>query len=119
MPNTHIKWQIRILNAKYALNEIRISKDQYTLTQICILNAKYILNQIHILNAKYTLNQIRILNANKKPIKCPVNDINLDFEKKNNKICVFIRRSVRSCSQTIPEKVRNSRPINMGFKGWG
>ena len=28
-------------------------------------------------------------------------------------------RSVRSCSQTIPEKVRNSRPINMGFKGWG
>ena len=26
---------------------------------------------------------------------------------------------VRSCSQTIPEKVRNSRPINMGFKGWG
>ena len=30
-----------------------------------------------------------------------------------------LRRSVRSCSQTIPEKVRNSRPINMGFKGWG
>ena len=28
-------------------------------------------------------------------------------------------RSVRSCSHTIPEKVRNSRPINMGFKGWG
>ena len=27
--------------------------------------------------------------------------------------------SVRSCSHTIPEKVRNSRPINMGFKGWG
>ena len=31
----------------------------------------------------------------------------------------YIRRSVRSCSQTIPEKVRNSRPINMGFKGCG
>ena len=30
----------------------------------------------------------------------------------------YIRRSVRSCSQTIPEKVRNSRPINMGFKDW-
>ena len=30
----------------------------------------------------------------------------------------YIWRSVRSCSQTIPEKVRNSRPINMGFKGW-
>ena len=29
-----------------------------------------------------------------------------------------LRRSVRSCSHTIPEKVRNSRPINMGFKGW-
>ena len=28
-------------------------------------------------------------------------------------------RSVRSCSRTIPEKVRNSRSINMGFKGWG
>ena len=28
------------------------------------------------------------------------------------------RRSVRSCSHTIPKKVRNSRPINMGFKGW-
>ena len=30
----------------------------------------------------------------------------------------WLRRSVRSCSQTIPKKVRNSRPINMGFKGW-
>ena len=30
-----------------------------------------------------------------------------------------LRRSVRSCSHTIPEKVRNSRPINMGLKGWG
>ena len=29
-----------------------------------------------------------------------------------------IIRSVRSCSHTIPEKVRNSRPKNMGFKGW-
>ena len=28
-------------------------------------------------------------------------------------------RSVRSCCQTIPEKVRNSRSISMGFKGWG
>ena len=31
----------------------------------------------------------------------------------------YIRRSVKSSSHTIPEKVRNSRPINMGFKGWG
>ena len=31
----------------------------------------------------------------------------------------WLWRSVRSCSQTIPEKVRNSIPINMGFKGWG
>ena len=29
-----------------------------------------------------------------------------------------LRRSVRSCSHTIPKKVRISRPINMGFKGW-
>ena len=32
---------------------------------------------------------------------------------------MLIWRSVRSCSQTIPEKVRNSIPINMGFMGWG
>ena len=32
-------------------------------------------------------------------------------------ICIW--RSVRSCSHTIPEKVINSRPMNMGFKGWG
>ena len=34
------------------------------------------------------------------------------------KRAICLRRSVRSCSHTIPEKVRNSRPINMGFKGW-
>ena len=33
-------------------------------------------------------------------------------------IYIVLRRSVRSCSHTIPEKVRNSRPINMGFEGW-
>ena len=32
---------------------------------------------------------------------------------------VYLGRSVRSCSHTIPEKVRNSRSINIGFKGWG
>ena len=31
---------------------------------------------------------------------------------------ILIWRSVRSSSHTIPEKVRNSRPMNMGFKGW-
>ena len=32
---------------------------------------------------------------------------------------IWLRRSVRSRSHTIPKKVRNSRPIKMGFKGWG
>ena len=35
------------------------------------------------------------------------------------KVNFVIRRRFRSCSHTIPKKVRNSRPINMGFKGWG
>ena len=32
---------------------------------------------------------------------------------------IWIWRSVRSCSHTIPKKVKNSRPMNMCFKGWG
>ena len=40
------------------------------------------------------------------------------FWEKVYVIMVIIGRSVRSCSHTIPEKVRNSRPIDMGFKGW-
>ena len=39
----------------------------------------------------------------------------------NTHFCFWLTlwRSVRSCSQTIPEKVRNSISMNMGFKGWG
>ena len=47
------------------------------------------------------------------------NDEDEDEENDNEYGNLTIRRSVRSCSHAIPEKVRNSRPINMGFKGWG
>ena len=36
--------------------------------------------------------------------------------RRRERIEKVLRRSVRSCSQTIPEKVRNSRPIKMDLR---
>ena len=52
--------------------------------QIRIEQNMHIKCQIHIESNTH-------LKCQKKPIKCQVNDINLDFEKKNNKKCVLQR----------------------------